>query len=77
MATSPAVYTVTEVAHLLSMGRRQTYEAITRGDIPCKKIGGSVRCSKVQIHTWLDGETANGKEEAHDDARSSLEIVRT
>lgn len=59
MSQPPAVYKVAEVAALLAMGRRQTYEAIVRGDIPaCKKIGGSVRCSKVAVHAWLDGETA-------------------
>lgn len=67
---APAVYRVAEVAALLRIGRRQTYEAIVRGEIPCKKIGASVRCSKVQIHIWLDGETARG-EGGEDDARST------
>lgn len=52
---APAVYRVADVAALLCIGRRQTYEAIARGEIPCHKIGSQVRCSKVAVHAWLDG----------------------
>jgi excisionase family DNA binding protein len=51
----PAVYKVADVAALLDMGVRQTYEAIKRGEIQgCHKLGKSVRCSKVAVDQWLN-----------------------
>lgn len=82
---APAVYTVAEVAALLRRGRRQTYEDIRRGDIPCLKLGGSVRCSKIAIHQWLDATEPNarlngqiggdGRDLGRNDGRTSLEEV--
>jgi excisionase family DNA binding protein len=59
----PAVYRVAELAQLLDMGRRQTYEAIKRKEIPCHKLGKQLRCSKVAIHAWLDRAEPNGTTE--------------
>lgn len=53
---APAVLKVSELAALLRMGQRQVREGVIRGDIPCHKIGGQIRCSKVAIDRWLNGE---------------------
>jgi excisionase family DNA binding protein len=81
---APDVLKVREVAALLRMGVRQTYEAIYRGDIPCHRIGSQVRCSKLAIDRWLNGHEPNGnhrEEVSSDDVGRNdgedLEVGRT
>ena len=51
---SCAVYTVDEVAHLLSLSLGSTYALIRSGDIPALKLGGRWVIPKRRFHTWLD-----------------------
>jgi excisionase family DNA binding protein len=51
---SCAVYTVAEVAHMLSLSRGSTYNLIRSGDIPALKLGGRWVIPKRRFHTWLD-----------------------
>jgi hypothetical protein len=53
---APAVYRVAELAKMLDMGERQVRERIKRGVIPCLNLDGQIRCSKVRIKRWLNGE---------------------
>ena len=51
-----AVMKVDELAELISCGRRQTYEAIARGDVPgVIRIGRSIRLSRAAVARWLEG----------------------
>lgn len=47
--------TVGEVASLLRMHPKTVYDRAARGDIPCLKIGRSVRFSRNAIGRWLRG----------------------
>ncbi len=49
-----AVYTVKEVAHLLSLSLGSTYALIRTGDIPARKMGGRWVVPKQRFHTWLN-----------------------
>jgi excisionase family DNA binding protein len=52
-----AVMKVDELAELIACGRRQTYEAIARGDVPgVIRIGRSIRVSRVAVARWLEGD---------------------
>ncbi|GAA2897918.1 hypothetical protein GCM10010517_62980 [Streptosporangium fragile] len=54
---SPAVYTVTEVARLLSLSRGSAYASVRDGTIPALRVGGRWVIPKRRFHTWLDGRT--------------------
>ena len=49
------VLTVDEAARLLRIGRNQMYEAIGRGEIPHRRIGRSIRLSRLALAHWLEG----------------------
>ncbi len=58
-----AVMKVDELAKLISCGRRQTYEAIARGDVPgVIRIGRSIRLSRVAVARWLAGDPEDNDE---------------
>jgi len=50
-----AVYTVAEVAEMLSLSRGSTYALIRSGDIPALKMGARWIVPKRRFHDWLDG----------------------
>jgi excisionase family DNA binding protein len=54
IASNRAVYTVMEVAELLSLSRGTTYTMIRAGQIPAKKIGNRWVVPKTRFHAWLD-----------------------
>lgn len=45
----PQFYTVPEVSKILRIGRKQAYDKCASGDIPCVKIGGSIRIPRIQF----------------------------
>jgi excisionase family DNA binding protein len=49
-----AVYTVREVAALLSLSVGSTYALIRSGDIPALKLGGRWVVPKKRFHEWLN-----------------------
>jgi excisionase family DNA binding protein len=49
-----AVYTVPEVAELLSLSRGSAYAMIRSGEIPAKKLGSRWVIPKNRFHAWLD-----------------------
>lgn len=51
---SRAVYTVAEVAAMLSLSLGSTYTLIRAGDIPAKKMGARWVIPKRRFHAWLD-----------------------
>jgi excisionase family DNA binding protein len=52
-ATERAVYTVEEVAHLLSISRNTCYEGVARGEIPAVRIGNRILIPKATFDAWL------------------------
>lgn len=50
-----AVYTVREVAYLLSLSLSTTYHLISVGEIPAERLGRRWIVPRVRFHTWLDG----------------------
>jgi excisionase family DNA binding protein len=49
-----AVYTVIEVARLLSLSRGSAYALVRTGEIPAKRMGGRWVIPKRRFHAWLD-----------------------
>ncbi|YCH09503.1 helix-turn-helix domain-containing protein [Arthrobacter sp. alpha11c] len=52
-----ATATVDELAALMGIGRRQAYEAVQRGDIPCIRLGSRILISTRVINEMLDSGT--------------------
>lgn len=48
------VLTVSDAAKLLRIGRNQLYDALGRGEIPHRRIGRSIRLSRVVLLRWLE-----------------------
>ena len=55
-----AVYTVAEVAELLSLSLGSTYALVRAGRIPAKKIGARWVIPKRRFHSWLDADDPAG-----------------
>ena len=47
---------VPEVAAELRIARSRAYELVADGEIPAVKIGRSVRVSRKELNTWLEGQ---------------------
>ncbi|MEH0841903.1 helix-turn-helix domain-containing protein [Micromonospora sp. CPCC 205711] len=64
MADNRAVYSVREVARLLSLSLGSTYALVRDGEIPARKLGGRWVIPKKRFHAWLDEctEQADGPE---------------
>jgi excisionase family DNA binding protein len=56
-----AVYTVPEVARLLSLSRGSAYALVREGTIPALRMGGRWIIPKRRFHAWLDGLTEEGR----------------
>jgi excisionase family DNA binding protein len=52
-ADLPVVLTVEETAELLRIGRSAAYAAVRSGDIPCVKVGRSIRVPKHRLEQLL------------------------
>ncbi len=57
---SRAVYTVKEVAGMLSLSLGGTYELVRDGTIPALKLGGRWVIPQKRFHAWLDGLSDDG-----------------
>ena len=55
--TDRAVYTVKEVARMLSLSLGGTYALVRDGTIPAHKMGNRWIVPKRRFHAWLDGLT--------------------
>ena len=58
----PAVYSVVEVAQLLSLSRGTAYALVRDGTIPALRLGNRWVIPRVRFHAWLDSldEEQNG-----------------
>jgi len=52
-----AVYTVKEVAYLLTLSLGNTYELIREGTIPAYRLGRRWVIPRARFHAWLDSLT--------------------
>jgi excisionase family DNA binding protein len=52
-----AVYTVREVAALLSLSTSTAYALVRSGDIPAERLGRRWVIPRTRFHAWLDGPT--------------------
>jgi excisionase family DNA binding protein len=52
--TACAVYTVAEVAEMLSLSTGSTYNLVRKGEIPAKKMGGRWVIPKRRFEAWLN-----------------------
>jgi excisionase family DNA binding protein len=50
---SPTVFTVIEVAEILRIGKISAYQAISRGDIQCIRIGRRILIPKHALEQML------------------------
>ena len=58
--STPATYTVAEVAALLGLHLGGVYELLRDGTIPAERLGRRWIISRVRFHSWLDGTPTNG-----------------
>lgn len=54
-----AVYTVREVAALLSLSTSTAYALVRSGDIPAERLGRRWVIPRSRFHAWLDGGSAD------------------
>jgi excisionase family DNA binding protein len=52
--TERAVYSVREVAHLLSLSLGATYALVRAGEIPARRLGSRWVIPRVRFDQWLD-----------------------
>jgi excisionase family DNA binding protein len=50
--------TVQEMQRLLGIGSTKGYELIASGQIPCVRIGRSIRINRRRLEEWLDQQTS-------------------
>jgi len=56
-ATLPPILTVDELAQLLRINRKTTYDALARGEIPgVRRIGRTYRIHRDAVLQWLRGQ---------------------
>jgi excisionase family DNA binding protein len=55
-----AVYTVVEVAKLLSLSRGSAYALVRDGTIPALRLGGRWVVPRARFHAWLDSLADGG-----------------
>jgi excisionase family DNA binding protein len=53
----PLLLNAIEAGKLLSVSRSKVLELAARGEIPCIRIGGSVRIPRDRRTTWIDDRT--------------------
>lgn len=70
--TERAVYTVKEVAHLLSLSLGSTYALVRQGEIPALKMGGRWIVPKKRFHVWLDSSLVSADPNAWPDPGPSF-----
>jgi excisionase family DNA binding protein len=59
--TDRAVYTVREVAHLLSLSLGATYALVRAGEIPARRLGSRWVIPRTRFEQWLDDCTVQPK----------------
>lgn len=53
MSDLPELMDAKELAEALGLGRWRIYELARRGQIPCLRVGGSIRFDVEKVEAWL------------------------
>lgn len=53
--------TVPEAAARLSLSRATTYQLVRRGDLPCVRVGRTVRVPARALEAWIMARTIGGE----------------
>ena len=53
----PILLRVSEVGPLLGVSRSKAYELIAGGQIPCVRLGNSLRVPLAELRAWVAGQT--------------------
>lgn len=53
--SAPLLYTIPDVCRRLSLGQTKVRELIARGDLPCVRIGTSVRIADKDLEAFVEG----------------------
>lgn len=54
--TKKAVYAVSDLQHLLGIGKNQTYTLVKSGQFPVRKVGATYLIPKASFDKWLNGD---------------------
>lgn len=54
--TERQVFSVSEVASILGLGRGAVYQAVAAGQIPHRRIGGRILVPRCQLERFLEGD---------------------
>ncbi len=60
MLEEPLLIRATEVSRLTGLSRSKTYELLQSGELPCVRIGKSVRVPMRALREWIEERTAHG-----------------
>lgn len=55
---TPRLITFPEAAKFFSVSERHLRNLVARGEIPCCRLGRSIRFSPAQITAWIDSQAA-------------------
>ena len=58
---SSKLMTAKELAEYMQLNPLTVYRKVKGGEIPCIRLGRSIRFKKEQIDEWLEEETKNSK----------------
>lgn len=61
MSLAERVLTVPETAALLRVSVRSTYQAISRGEVPARKIGRRIVVPGAALERFLAGQDSEGE----------------
>lgn len=57
-AVGDGLMTIPEAAQFLRLSRAQVYAMAQRGELPCVRLGRSVRVRRDRLADWLDRKSA-------------------
>jgi excisionase family DNA binding protein len=55
----PLLYRAEEAAKVLGLGRSKVFMMLARGELPCVRIGRSVRVPRHALEAWIRQQTEN------------------
>lgn len=55
--SEPLLLTVAQAAQMLQMGRNTIYEMVARDEMPCVRIGRTIRISRAGLMAWISAKS--------------------
>ncbi|WP_432456143.1 helix-turn-helix domain-containing protein [Agarivorans sp. QJM3NY_29] len=53
------ILTIQEVASYLKLNEKTAYRLASKGELPMFKVGGSWRCTRVDLEAWIEEQKAS------------------